>query len=89
MTVIGDKLKEAIETKNNDIKSFVWKLARKADGTQEEIHLVDATPEQLQIFYKHCKSMLYSTDNINPGRYTLLNIIKDQRRKCNAEIFLL
>jgi hypothetical protein len=88
MTVIGDKLKEAIETKNNDIKSFVWKLARKADGTQEEIHLVDATPEQLQTFYKHCKSMLYSTDNINPGRYTLLNIIKNQRRKCNAEIFL-
>ena len=54
-----DKLMEAMEAKNNDIKSFVWKLARKADGTQEEIHLVDATPEQLNQFYKHCLSMLF------------------------------
>lgn len=88
MTVIGDKLKAAIEAKNNDTKSFVWKLARKTDGTQEEIRLVDATPEQLNTFYKHCESMLYSTDKLNPGRYTLLNIIEEQRRKCTVEIFL-
>lgn len=88
MTVIGDKLKEAIENKNNDIKSFVWKLARKADGTQEEIHLIDATPEQLNKFYSHCQSMLYSTDKTNPGRYTVLDIIKEQRDKCNVELFL-
>ena len=31
MTVMRDKLMEAMEAKNNDIKSFVWKLARKAD----------------------------------------------------------
>lgn len=88
MTVLGDKLSEAIEAKNNDIKNFVWKLARKADKSQEEIRLVDATPEQLQQFHNHCISMLYSTDTMNPGRYTLLNIIKEQRRKCNVEIFL-
>ena len=88
MTVMKEKLMEAIEAKNNDTKSFVWKLARKSDGTQEEIHLIDATPEQLNSFYKHCKSMLYSEDKLNPGRYTLLNIIEDQRRKCNVELFL-
>ena len=83
-----EKLMEAIEAKSNDIKSFVWKLARKADGTQEEIRLVDATPEQLDRFYKHCQSMLYSNDKLNPGRYVLLNIIEEQRKKCNVEIFL-
>lgn len=79
---------EAIEAKNNDVKSFVWKLARKADGTQEEIRLVDATEEQLNTFYKHCKSMLYSEDKLNPGRFVLLKIIEEQRRKCNIELFL-
>lgn len=88
MTVLGDKLKEAIEAKNNDTKSFVWKLARKSNGTQEEIKLINATPEQLNTFYNHCKSMLYSEDKINPGRYTLLRIIEDQRKKCNIELFL-
>lgn len=88
MTVMKDKLMEAIEAKNNDVKSFTWKFAKKQDGTQEEIHLMDATPEQLNTFYKHCKSMLYSRDKSNPGRYTLLEIIKDQRKKCNVELFL-
>lgn len=83
-----DKLMEAFEAKNNDIKTFVWKLARKADGTQEEIYLVDATPEQLKQFYNHCMSMLYSKDKVNPGRYILLDIISDQRKKCNIELFL-
>jgi len=88
MTQLGDKLMEAIEAKNNDIKRFVWKLARKSDGTQEEIRLVDATPEQLKTFYQHCQSMLHSTDKLNPGRYVLLDIIGEQRKKCNIELFL-
>ena len=83
-----EKLTEAINARNNDIKSFVWKFARKSDGTQPEIKLVDATPEQLKTFYAHCKSMLYSTDKINPGRYVLLDIIKEQREKCNIELFM-
>lgn len=88
MTVMKDKIMEAIEAKNNDIKSFVWKFPRKSDGTQEEIHLVDATQEQLKQFYKHCISMLTSTDKLNPGRYILLDIIKEQRTKCNVELYL-
>lgn len=88
MNTLKEKLTEAINAKNNDVKSFVWKLARKSDGTQEEIRLIDATPEQLQQFYNHCYSMLYSTDKLNPGRYVLLDIIKEQREKCNVELFL-
>lgn len=88
MTVMREKLMEAIEAKNNDTKSFVWKLARKADGTQEEVRLLDASEEQLNTFYKHCKSMLHSEDKLNPGRYVLLKIIEEQRRKCNVELFL-
>lgn len=88
MTVIEEKLTQAIEAKKNDLDSFVWKLARKSDGTQEEIKLMNATPEQLQKFYDHCNSMLYQKDKINPGRKILLDIIKDQREKCNAELFV-
>lgn len=86
--LMKEKLMQAIEAKNNDVKSFVWKLAKKSDGTQEEIKLMDATPEQLISFYKHCTSMLYSEDKMNPGRYVLLKIIEEQRRKCNVELFL-
>lgn len=88
MSVMKEKLTEAINASNNDIKSFVWKFARKSDGSQEEIKLIDASPEQLKTFYKHCNSMLYSTDKVNPGRYVLLDIIKEQREKCNIELFM-
>lgn len=88
MTMLREKLTEAINAKNNDVKTFVWKLARKSDGTQEEIRLMDATPEQLNKFYKHCNSMLNSTDKLNPGRKVLLSIINEQREKCNVELFL-
>lgn len=88
MNTLKEKLTEAIDAKKNDVKSFVWKLARKADGTQEEVRLVDATPEQLRQFLNHCNSMLYSTDKLNPGRYVLLDIIKEQREKCNVELYL-
>ena len=87
-TLMEEKLTEAINAKNNDIKTFVWKFARNSEGIQNEIKLVDATPEQLQTFYSHCKSMLYNTDKNNPGRYVLLDIIKEQRDKCNIELFL-
>lgn len=89
MTMMKEKLTEAINAKNNDVKSFVWKLAKnKQTREQEEIRLVDATEDQLNQFYTHCISMLYSTDKSNPGRYVLLNIIKEQREKCNVELFL-
>lgn len=91
MNELGMKLANAINTKNNDITLFIWKgpkVDKNGERIQSEIKLVDASPEQLQEFYNHCKSMLYSTDKENPGRMVLLNIIKDQRERCNTELFL-
>lgn len=88
-TVLGEKLQEALNNKNNDIESFVWKSAREeGKRTQNTIRMVDATPEQLTQWYKHCQSMLYSKDKKYPGRYVLHDIVNDQRRKCNVELFL-
>lgn len=89
MNTMREKLTAAIDAKNNDVNTFVWKLAKnRQTGEQEEIRLMDATPEQLNQFYKHCDSMLNSTDKLNPGRNVLLNIINEQRDKCNVELFL-
>ena len=91
MGVLGEKLVQAISNKESNIENFVWKGPKKEINgvrVQEEIKLLDATPEQLKQFYAHCQSMLYSEDKKNPGRKILLNIIKDQRQKCNAELYL-
>lgn len=91
MTVIGEKLSKALKEKEEDINNFIWKGPRKivnGERMQTVIKLVDATPEQLKQFYNHCDSMLNNEDRYNPGRLVLLNIIKEQRNKCNAELFL-
>lgn len=89
--MLGDKLREALDKKNKDIKSFVWK-GRKEEVNgmlmQKEQKLIDASESELKGYYEHCDSMLYNTDRDNPGRYPLLEIIKDQRAKCNIELFL-
>ena len=85
------ELKEMLNAKSNDVNSFIWKGAKEVingEKVQNEIRLMDATEAQLNKFYQHCQSMLYSNDKTNPGRYTLLNIIKSQREKCNAELFV-
>lgn len=86
--MLKEKLMEAIEARNNDVNSYIWKFAKDASRSQKEIKLVDATDEQLQAFYDHCNSMLYSKAKHNPGRYVLLDIIKEQREKCNVELYL-
>ena len=35
--ILKDKLTEAIEAKNNDIKSAVWKFSKDSNGVQKEI----------------------------------------------------
>lgn len=87
MTVLGDKLGEALNAKANDINNFVWK-GPKVNGVQEEIKLVDASYEQLQKFYKHCNEMLYNSDSKYPGRITLLSIVDDQIKRCRAELLV-
>lgn len=86
-----EKLAAAIAKKNNDINTFVWK-GRKVEVNgqlvQEEKKLVDCSEEELRTFYNHCESMLYNDSKEYPGRYVLLDIIKDQRERCNTELFL-
>lgn len=80
------KLEEAINNSMNDVNSFIWKFSKK--DNKPSIKLMDATFEQLDEFEAHCKSMLYSTNKKYPGRYVLLDIIKDFRYKCNVELLL-
>ena len=58
MGVIRDKLNKALEAKsvNTNINNYVWRGPKKeVNGKfeQEEIKLIDATPEQLNQFYRH------------------------------------
>lgn len=90
-TVLGDKLVEALEKKSSDINSFVWKGRKvEKDGkfVQEEKKLLDCTEAELRSFYSHCESMLNNESDKDPGRYVLLRITKDQRVRCNTELFL-
>lgn len=87
MTVLEEKLKEAMNAKANDINSYIWK-GPKINGVQEEIRLVDADYNQLRKFYKHCEEMLYNKDSKNPGRETLINIVSDQIQRCRAELLM-
>ena len=87
MTVLGDKLGEALNAKANDINNFVWK-GPKINGVQEEIRLVDADFYQLQKFYNHCNEMLYNKDSKYPGRVVLKDIVQDQIQRCRAELLI-
>lgn len=87
MTVLGEKLREALNDKANDVNSYVWK-GPKVNGVQEEIKLVDADYDQLKRFYNHCEQMLYNSDTKNPGRLTLLDIVPDQIQRCRAELLI-
>lgn len=87
MTVLGDKLGEALNAKANDINNFVWK-GPKVNGVQEEIKLVDTDFYQLQKFYNHCNEMLYNKDSKYPGRVVLKDIVQDQIQRCRAELLI-
>ena len=69
MTVLGDKLQEALNA--NNVNNYVWKGPKGPNGVQEEVKLMDCSYEQLSKFYQHCMQMLYNTDSKNPGRRTL------------------
>ena len=91
--MLGEKLKEALSKKENDINTFVWKGDKKRDANgnvvQEEYKMVDCTAEQLNHFYKVCETMLYNnSDPKNLGRWNVIAEIEDQRSRCNTELFL-
>lgn len=91
MSILQERLSQAIASKKNDINSFIWKgEKREVDGkfVQDEKRLVDCTLEELQRNYDYCKQMLYNENKQKPGRYVLISIIDDQIQRCNCELFL-
>lgn len=91
MTDLKDKLVEAFKAKQEDVRNFVWKGEKVKNGdeiVQNQIRLWDCELPELQKYYDHCETMLYNEDKDNPGRYPLLDIIRDQRQRCNCEMFL-
>lgn len=91
-TLLENRLKEAIDKKKTDINSFVWKGVKTLDTegkyVQTSKRLVDMNEFDLNMCYDHCKNMLFNTDPRNPGRYNVLELIEDQKSKCDAELFL-
>jgi hypothetical protein len=91
-TLIGKKLRNAIESKSVDISSYIWKGTKKLDETgrykQSEKKMIDMNETELNSCYEHCKTMLFNKDIRHPGRYLVLDLISEQRNKCGAELFL-
>ena len=91
-TLMGEKLKEAMNKKQVEINSFIWKGSKTVDSSgkykQSEKKLVLMTEYELRECYDHCKTMLFNKDIQNPGRYVVLEDINDQKDKCGAELFL-
>lgn len=91
MSILQERLSQAIASKKNDINTFIWKgEKREVDGkfVQDEKRLVDCTEEELQRNYDYCQQMLYNASKQKPGRYVLISIIDDQIQRCNCELFL-
>jgi len=91
-TEFGEKLQSAILEKANDVDSYTWKLPKTRDDSgvvkQQEIKLIDVDNEDLQSYYLHCQSMLFSKNREHPGRVTLFKDIQSQRQRCGVELFL-
>lgn len=92
MTLLSERMQEAIERKSTDINSFEWKGIKVLDSDgkykQESKKLIDMPRSELGTCYDHCKKMLFNKDSQNPGRYLVLEIISDQKERCGAELFL-
>jgi hypothetical protein len=86
MTVLGDKLQEALNA--NNVNNYVWKGPKNSNGIQEEIKLINCSYEDLRKFYKHCMQMLHNVDGKNPGRRVLIDIVQDQIQRCRAELLI-
>ena len=91
-TLMKERFKEAINKKQSDITSFVWKGGKTLDENgkykQEEKYIIDMPESELKSCYEHCKTMLFNQDVQNPGRYLVLEIISDQMDRCGVELCL-
>ena len=69
ITMMEEKLKEAIQKKQLDVNSFVWKGSKQLDATgkfkQSEIKLMAMSQQELRDCYDHCKTMLFVHQILN------------------------
>ena len=57
MTILGDALSQAINAKNNDVNTYVWKgpkIDLNGHKTQPEVKLIDMDESKLQSCFDHC-----------------------------------
>jgi hypothetical protein len=91
-TLMEEKLKEAMDKKQVDINSFIWKGNKVLDASgkykQTEKKLTAMSEFEINECYDHCKTMLFNKDVLNPGRYVVLEGIADQKDRVGAELFL-
>ena len=91
-TLMEEKLREAIDKKQSDINSFVWKGEKELDANgrykQVEIKMLNLSEADIRKYYDHCKKMLFNQDPLRPGRYLVLEKIPEQKDRCGAELFL-
>ena len=91
MGILKERLNEALESKKNDISSFIWKGEKiKIDGrlVQSEKRLIDCTLDELKRNYDYCDQMINNPSVKKPGRVKLISILESQIDKCNCELFL-
>ena len=72
----------------NDFSSYIWRLERPTGNRSEKqntIRMIDMNQEQMLKAYQHCKDMLFNDSRKNPGRVLVLEQLKNQLAKCNAE----
>lgn len=90
-TLLGERLEAAI-SKKSEFDNYIWKGNKTIDENgkyqQSQKRLVDMSESELKTAYEHCKTMLFNGDSKNPGRYSVLKLIADQRNRCGAELFL-
>lgn len=90
--LLKERLTEAFTNKENNINNFVWKGKKVKDRsgkiTQGSCKMVDMDVNDLKAGLKRCESMLYNQSKDDPGRYVVLEKIKDARQRCNVELFL-
>lgn len=82
MTEFGDTLAKAIDKKNNDINSFVWKSQGGID-----VRMMDMSESSLQRSYNHVNDMLYNKNPYSVGKFEVRKNIHKAWDACNAELF--
>lgn len=83
ITMAQDKLQL-----DSNLQNFTWLGPKDENGNQQAIKLIDCDFDTLQRFYKHCKSMIGSSDTSHLGRDVLAKNIQKAILYCKAELLV-